>query len=440
MDGLTLARSVAEIQCLAGGKIEKIQQPEKDELLFVVHSGGKNERLLISASPENCRVQLTEARPASPVDAPIFLMLLRKYLLNARINSICQPNSDRVVVIEFEALNELRDCTRFFLHCEIMGKHSNIILVDENGRIVDAVRRVSPSMSSVRLILPKLEYSAPPAQDKLDPAKAAAEDFLNVLSDAPRPDKALSAAFFGLSPSIAALLFDRCTAEAKSRPVHSDALEAVSDCLAGFYRNLLNARTVPCIALLPSGGRILLPFRPFGLDCREFSTLGAAADEFYRSRAENESIKRRTAAVERVISNAIQRLERKIEKFNLAICDEAELEKLRHFGELLTANLHALPPRAENAKVLDYYRDPPEYIVIPLDNSVSPADNAQKYYKQYRKGKVVRETAVVQRETAAAELSYLRGLHCDLSNCASESDLNEIRQELVEQGLIRDSS
>ena len=418
MDGLTLARSVAEIQCLAGGKVEKIQQPEKDELLFVVHSCGKNERLLISASPENCRIQLTEARPASPVDAPIFLMLLRKYLLNARINSIRQPNSDRVVVVEFEALNELRDCTRFFLHCEIMGKHSNIILVDGNGRIVDAVRRVSPSMSSVRLILPKLEYSAPPAQDKLDPAKAAAEDFLNVLSDAPRPDKALSAAFFGLSPSIAALLFDRCAAEAKSRPVHSDAIETVSDCLAGFYRDLLNARTVPCIALLPSGGRILLPFRPFGLDCREFPTLGAAADEFYRSRAENESIKRRTAAVERVISNAVQRLERKIEKFNLAICDEAELEKLRHFGELLTANLHALPPRAENAKVLDYYRDPPEYIVIPLDNSVSPADN----------------------ETAVAELSYLRGLHCDLSNCASESDLNEIRQELVEQGLIRDSS
>ena len=255
MDGLTLARSVAEIQCLAGGKVEKIQQPEKDELLFVVHSCGKNERLLISASPENCRIQLTEARPASPVDAPIFLMLLRKYLLNARINSIRQPNSDRVVVVEFEALNELRDCTRFFLHCEIMGKHSNIILVDGNGRIVDAVRRVSPSMSSVRLILPKLEYSAPPAQDKLDPAKAAAEDFLNVLSDAPRPDKALSAAFFGLSPSIAALLFDRCTAEAKSRPVHSDAIETVSDCLAGFYRDLLNARTVPCIALLPSGGR-----------------------------------------------------------------------------------------------------------------------------------------------------------------------------------------
>ena len=144
MDGLTLARSVAEIQCLAGGKVEKIQQPEKDELLFVVHSCGKNERLLISASPENCRIQLTEARPASPVDAPIFLMLLRKYLLNARINSIRQPNSDRVVVVEFEALNELRDCTRFFLHCEIMGKHSNIILVDGNGRIVDAVRRVSP--------------------------------------------------------------------------------------------------------------------------------------------------------------------------------------------------------------------------------------------------------------------------------------------------------
>ncbi|HBV79943.1 MAG TPA: hypothetical protein DEF33_03130, partial [Clostridiales bacterium] len=177
MDGLTLARSVAEIQCLAGGKVEKIQQPEKDELLFVVHSCGKNERLLISASPENCRIQLTEARPASPVDAPIFLMLLRKYLLNARINSIRQPNSDRVVVVEFEALNELRDCTRFFLHCEIMGKHSNIILVDGNGRIVDAVRRVSPSMSSVRLILPKLEYSAPPAQDKQDPSKASVDDF-----------------------------------------------------------------------------------------------------------------------------------------------------------------------------------------------------------------------------------------------------------------------
>lgn len=440
MDGLTLARSVAELQSLSGGKIEKIQQPEKDELLFVVHSGGKNERLLISASPENCRIQLTQAKPASPADAPIFLMLLRKYLLNARINSIRQPNSDRVVVIEFEALNELRDCTRFFLHCEIMGKHSNIILVDENGRIVDAIRRVSPSMSSVRLILPKLEYAAPPAQDKRDPADAAPEDFLNVLSGAPRPDKALSAAFFGLSPAVAALLFDSCTAEAKSRCLRGTELEAASKCLAEFYRDLLRARTVPCIAFLPSGSRVLLPFRPAGLECREFSTLGAAADEFYRSRAENESIKRRTAAVERIISNAIQRLERKIEKFNLAICDEAELEKLRHFGELLTANLHALPPRAENARVLDYYREPPEYIVIPLDNTVSPADNAQRYYKQYRKGKIARETAVVQRTSALSELEYLRGLHCDLSNCASESDLNEIRQELIEQGLIRDNA
>lgn len=152
--------------------------------------------------------------------------------------------------------------------------------------------------------------------------------------------------FSGLSPSIAALLFDRCAAEAKSRPVHSDAIETVSDCLAGFYRDLLNARTVPCIALLPSDGRILLPFRPFGLECREFPTLGAAADEFYRSRAENESIKRRTAAVERVISNAVQRLERKIEKFNLAICDEAELEKLRAFRRIADGK----PSRASAAR------------------------------------------------------------------------------------------
>lgn len=439
MDGLTLTFSAVELQSLVGGRIEKIRQPEKYELLFSVHTFGGTKNLIISSSTENCRLHITEAKPVSPVDAPNFLMLLRKHLTGARITAIEQPNLDRTVLIRFEALTELHDSTAFTLACEIMGKYSNIILVDSEGNIVDAIRRVSANMSSVRLVMPKLPYSMPPVQDKRCIRDLSSADVESILNSAiTSPAKALSAAIFGLSPAVASMMIDHCESElVRELKPSADHNKALADKLLRLYGEILSGSSSACI--LKRGDKpMLLPFTPFGYEALSFPSLSKAADEFYRARSEEESIRRRTASLERVLSNCIQRAERKVDKFALSIGDEEEIERLRLFGELLTANLYLLPERGREAVVSNYYLDPPAPVHIPLDETYSAADNAQIYYKKYRKAKAAREYALSKREEAVSELEYLRGVYSDLSQCLTDSDFDEVRGELAAGGYVRE--
>ncbi len=431
MDGLTLAASVIEMHHLIGGKIEKIRQPDKYELLFDIHAQCGKRTLLISASPDNCRIHETMEKRTSPVEAPMFLMLLRKHLLNARITDIEQANHDRIVIFKFNTLTELQDKAELSLVCEIMGRHSNIILVGQDGVIIDAIRRVSAGMSSVRLILPRVGYVSPPTQQKKDPILAGPRDFEGVLSGTNFPEKALSAAFYGLSPRVAAVLLQYLNYDSSNIQQTAERLEV-------FYKRL--DRGMMSASIVKAGEtELLLPFTPFALESETFKSIGEAADKFYRMRSEGESIKRRTGSIERIIQNNIQRIERKIDKFNLAVGDEAEIEKLKLFGELLTANMYSIPARCKEAAVLNYYANPPEKIAVPLDEQLSPADNAQLYYKKYRKAKVARDTAGVQLEEALAELKYLKGIEIDLQHCSTDSDLDEIKTELVHGGYIRDN-
>lgn len=434
MDGLTLACSAVELRRLIGGKIEKIQQPEKYELLFNVHSSLGNFKLLISASPENCRIQLTDEKRVSPIDAPNFLMLLRKHLLNARITSVEQPNLDRIVLIGFDNLNELRDDTKYCLVCEIMGKHSNIILLDSEGNIIDSIRRVSAGMSSVRLILPHLKYEAPPAQEKRNPLLASNKDFAETIM-APRPEKALSSVFYGLSSTIAGILIDSFDYDGFN---HAEVGQKLKNFYSDLNKGIISDNTVtPCIAKI-NGTDVLLPFKPNASEIKIFPSISAAADAFYRMRSENESIRRRTSSLEKIIANSIQRLERKIEKFSMSISDEAEIEKLRLYGELITASLYCIPPRSKSAAVNNYYIDPPQMTLIPLDDTLSAADNAQSYFKKYRKAKAARDTAIIQQAEALGELEYLKGIESDLSQCLTDSDFDEIRNELMLEGYVKD--
>lgn len=431
MDGLTLTASVVETRHLIGGKVERIRQPDKYELLFDIHAPCGNRTLLISASPDNCRIHETQEKRTSPVEAPMFLMLLRKYLLNSRIADIEQANHDRIVKFKFNTLTELQDKTELSLVCEIMGRHSNVILVGQDGLIIDAIRRVSVGMSSVRLILPRVEYVLPPTQQKADPMLADRSAFENVLRGTKFPEKALSTAFYGLSPKIAAILLQHLNHDGEN-------VQQTAEKLTAFYKKLDNGLLSASI-VRAGDTELLLPFTQFSLESESFGSVGEAADKFYRRRSEDESIKRRTGSIERIIQNSIQRIERKIDKFNLAIGDEAEIEKLKLFGELLTANMYSIPVRCKEAAVLNYYEDPPEMIVIPLDEQLSAADNAQAYYKKYRKAKVARDTAAVKLKEALYELEYLKGVELDLQYCAADSDLDEIKTELVRGGYIRDN-
>ena len=438
MDGLTLAASVVELQCLVGGKIEKIQQPEKYELLFSVHTNSGSKRLLVSSSSENCRIQLTSDKRLSPAEAPNFLMLLRKHLTGARIVSIEQPNLDRIVLIRFEAFTELHASTSFTLACEIMGRYSNIILVDESGSIVDSIRRVSAGMSTVRLVLPKIRYEFPPLQDKRCILDLSADDLRLVFeSSFARPEKALAGSVFGLAPNVASILIQTLENGLEASFVHVDAA-SLADAVMAFYDDLMHSRTEPSIVRVGEKS-LLLPFTPSGSAAESFPSVSEASDEFYRMRAQQESVHKRTASLDKVLSNAIQRIERKAEKFALSIGDEAEIERLRLCGELLTAHMYSIKSGSREAAVQNYYLDPPETVVIPLDETLSVSDNAQQYYKKYRKAKSAREIATVKHEEAANELAYLRGINEDLASCLTDADFEEIRQELEASGYVRSS-
>lgn len=430
MDGLSLSAVVFELRQLIGGRVEKVQQPERDELILAVHSAGGANRLLLSASPENCRIVLTDEKKPSPVEAPAFLMLMRKYLTGARILEITQPNMDRIVEFSFETYSELHDAIKVRLICEIMGRHSNLILVGEDGLIIDAIRRVTPSVSSARLVLPKLKYEYPPSKKKLDPRFASSEDFLRVLDNAVKPESALSECFYGLSPAVAKKLIVSLGSEAD-----------LPERLFGFYRDFSEGCFSPCIVTADGRSVMTLPFIPRdGSTFTAYPTMSAAVNAFYESRASEESIRRRTSSCEHIIRNNIAKLEKKLSIFSSAISGAEENEKLRVYGELLTSNLYLLPGRSDRAIVTDYYSDPPVPVEIPLDPKLSAADNAQRYFSKYRKAKLAREHALNNQKEVEEEIGYLEELLYTLSLSESESEFSEIRQELIAGGYIKDDA
>ena len=440
MDGLTFTAVTTELIPLIGGRIEKIQQPEKDELLLSIHAAGGSYRLLISASAENGRIMLTDERKLSPVDAPAFLMLMRKHLTGAKIDAVRQPFGDRILELELSNYSELRDEKRFVLICESMGRHSNIILTERDASdpdkpytIIDAIRRVPPSMSLARLILPKLEYSYPPSKQKTHPSTMTAEAFERLLCSSAEPSRTLSEAVYGLSPAVSKrLLSSLGWPEAGARNV--------SVKLVNFYTDLFAGKFTSCVVFAEGKPLCTLPFIPKDEEYRAFATMSEAAAEFYSSRAAAESVRRRTSAYEHIIKNAIAKLEKKMGIFSEAISSDDDNEKLKLYGELLTANMYSVPSRSDKAAVLNYYSDPPETILIPLDPRLTAAENAQRYYTKYRKAKLAREHALKMQQETAGELSYLDELLYTLSCCESENELNEIRQELIAEGYLKDES
>ena len=439
MDGLNLHASVLEMQrAIVGGKIDKVQQPERDELLLGVHAGGGNFKLLLSASAANTRAHLTQIKRNNPVDAPMFCMLLRKRILGGRIISAEQPSFDRVLVLTIEAHNDLGDLVPYQLISEIMGKHSNIVLVNERGVIVDAIRHVGVGMSNVRLILPGIPYELPPQQDKMDPRKAEKADFLQVLSQGGRVDKRLSGAFFGLAPAMAAALAARVTEETTCEALDDATRGDLAENLFLFYRTLEAGEFIPALALNTFDEPIAVyPFVPSDVRSRPAESIGAAYDAFCAQHDIYERMQRHGASVRKVLHNNIERCEKKLSLYAEAMNATESMERNRLYGELLTANLHSLKQNGKAAAVLNYYLDPPAMIEIPLDPRFSIGDNAQRYYKKYQKQKAARDMAGAQREQTLAELAYLEGQLDNLGKCAGDAELSELVEELREQGYLK---
>ena len=440
MDGLSLYSAMNELnKRLAGGKIDKIQQTDKEELLLMVRSLGQTYRLLINASASDNRVQLTELKKQAPSEAPMFCMLLRKRIAGGKIVRFEQERLDRVLKISIETYNDLGDLSVFALYCELMGKHSNIILVNEKGVIVDAIKHVGLGMSSVRFVMPGLEYSAPPAQDKQDPSKASADDFSMAMCMVGMSiAKALSNAFFGLSPAVAAQLVARYTDKTECTQLSEAEREELAERLAAFYADMAQGKEKASAVLNALGEtEAVYPFAIAGGGIKLYDSIGEALDSLYINSDRREWTKRHGASARKVLQNNIERCEKKLALYADALNSGEQMEKCRLYGELLTANLHSLKSGTDTAAVDNYYADPVERIAIPLDRQLTPGENAQRYYKKYQKLKAARDMAIVQREQTLSELNYLEGQLDNLTKCTAENELSELIEELKEQGYIR---
>ena len=440
MDGLSLYSAMNELnKRLAGGKIDKIQQTDKEELLLMVRSLGQTYRLLINASAADNRVQLTELKKQAPSEAPMFCMLLRKRIAGGKIVRFEQGRLDRVLKISIETYNDLGDLSVFALYCELMGKHSNIILANEKGVIVDAIKHVGLGMSSVRFVMPGLEYSAPPAQDKQDPSKASADDFSMAMCMVGMSiAKALSNAFFGLSPAVAAQLVARYTDKTECTQLSEAEREELAERLAAFYADMAQGKEKASAVLNALGEtEAAYPFAIAGGGIKLYDSIGEALDGLYINSDRREWAKRHGASARKVLQNNIERCEKKLALYADALNSGEQMEKCRLYGELLTANLHSLKSGTDTAAVDNYYADPVERIAIPLDRQLTPGENAQRYYKKYQKLKAARDMAIVQREQTLSELNYLEGQLDNLTKCTAENELSELIEELKEQGYIK---
>ena len=440
MDGLSLYSAMNELnKRLAGGKIDKIQQTDKEELLLMVRSLGQTYRLLINASAADNRVQLTELKKQAPSEAPMFCMLLRKRIAGGKIVRFEQERLDRVLKISIETYNDLGDLSVFALYCELMGKHSNIILVNEKGVIVDAIKHVGLGMSSVRFVMPGLEYSAPPAQDKQDPSKASADDFSMAMCMVGMSiAKALSNAFFGLSPAVAAQLVARYTDKTECTQLSEAERKELAERLAAFYADMAQGKEKASAVLNALGEtEAVYPFAISGSGIKLYDSIGEALDSLYINSDRREWAKRHGASARKVLQNNIERCEKKLALYADALNSGEQMEKCRLYGELLTANLHSLKSGTDTAAVDNYYADPVERIAIPLDRQLTPGENAQRYYKKYQKLKAARDMAIVQREQTLNELDYLEGQLDNLTKCTAENELSELIEELKDQGYIK---
>ncbi|MBQ9832486.1 MAG: NFACT family protein, partial [Clostridia bacterium] len=327
----------------------------------------------------------------------------------------------------------------FMLTVELMGRYANIIFTDENNKIIDCTRRVGADMSSVRQIAPGITYVMPPKQDKKDPREAIEADFANVLTGRKKINAALVEAFFGLSPDMAKRLVKNVTDKTECDELTDAEKDALTKYLVNFYSHLKSGEVTPHLLLDENESPIkIYPFCIEAENSKAADSMQAGLDELYASKDIRQQMYRMSASYRKVIKNNIERCERKLSMFSDTLNMGAEIEKMRLYGELITANLYALKQGMKSAVVMNYYDDPPKQTEIPLDPSISPTANAQRYYKQYRKSKAAFDMAQSRREETLYELNYLEGMLCDLENVTSTGEMLDIRDELLLGGYIKE--
>lgn len=443
LDGITLHFLKTELdKTLVGARVEKVHQPGKSEMILLLRTRQGPYRLLLSAESSSPRVHITTQAVENPQNPPMLCMLFRKHLCGAVLAGFRQAGLDRVLFLDFDATNEIGDRVRLTLCAEIMGQHSNLILLDGDGRILDAVKRVDASKSAFREILPGLVYQAPPRQDKLALTDESAVETclarIQKIPDAPLA-KALMQHVEGISPIVSRELAFRaggdCTCTV--REAGEEKLRAVLRQLAAS----LSASPAHCVVCDEEGKPFdfsFLDILQYGVFLQkvEYADFSALLDAFYAERDRLLRAKRRAGDLHRSLQTLRERTARKMANRKAQLESSAEKEKLRVFGELIQANQYALEKGA-SAYTLENYYDENKPVRIPVDPALTPSQNAQKYYKAYKKASTAEKMLADLIAKDEQELQYLESVEDALSRAQGESDLSMIRQELIDGRYLK---
>ena len=422
-DGIITCAMASELRDrLLLGKIEKVYQPENDELVFHIHTKKGNVKLYASVNSGHARVHLIEENLQNPPAPQSFCMLMRKHLQGGRIVSVEQKDCERIIEISLETLNELGFTVSKKIIFEIMGKHSNVILVDmTTGRVIDSIKRVSIDVNRARQILPGIEYCYPPSQDKISFKEVSAEE-LDAIEGGSKP---ILAKVGGISPAIAREL---------------EACENRHGFLTGLMEQIAAGTFRPRIYLdeknTPQEFHIADLTEYEGAASRkDFDTLSQCLSFYFQNKDSSNRVKQKSSDLIRSVSGVLDKLYLKKQRLAEDLLKAENSEDLRLYGELLTANMHLIKPGDKTVEVLNYYDG--FMVNIPLDERFSPAKNAQNYFKRYGKSKTAVKEKQVQMEETDQDIQYLESVLTYLQNTDNVEEIEALREELVETGYMR---
>ncbi len=442
LDGITLACLVHELkEKLLGAKINKIYQPEKDELIIAT----RNERLLLCANSSHPRIHFTAQTKENPMTAPLFCMVLRKHLSGGKILDVKQPGFERIVEIYVESINEMGDMSCKKLIIEIMGKHSNIILtLAEDNQILDSIKHISFDKSSVRQVLPGLIYSYPPNQDKLNPLEVGKEEFLALFKPGANKDAqgAIYKSLSGISPVAAAELCTRAniSPEISLEEISSQNILSIYNEFSKAF-DLVRKNAFSCEAYYDKGKPMDFSCIPMTmlehLEKRSFSNPSELLEFFYGEKDIVLRHSQKTYDLKKIVETNITRCVKKKELQERSLKDIKNRDQLKIKGELLTANIYELSKGMTTFTTQNYYEESLPDITISLDPNLTPAENAQSYFKRYNKQKRTAEALKDQVTQNNEELLYFEGLLNSISACTEEAEIEEIKEELAGLGYIK---
>ena len=443
-DAGMLACTLSEIRHAAlGARIEKVYQPERDEIVLQMRSFEGGRRLLINAGSGNPRIGFSEISKENPQNPPMFCMLLRKYLQGAKLTEVSQASFDRVAFLGFDTRDEMGFECRRYLIAELMGKYSNLIFADGDKKIITALRTTDFSMDSMRQLLPGMVYELPPAQGKENPLTVNKEQFLTLLSEAPPErgcDRWLVASFSGIAPVVAREIVFLSTGHTDT-PLRYCFADELWQAFSSVYDRVRNEEFSPSLVLdgeTPVEYSFLRLSQYGEKECRSFESVGKLFDLYFETRDREVRVRQRASDILKLLTNAEARIHRKLElqRAELLACEQGSVYK--KYGDLITANLYRLSRGEARVLFEDYedYREDGTFgkVEVEMDTRLSPSQNAQRYYKRYNKAKTAKIELAKQIALGEEELSYLYTVFEALTKAESPSDLAEIRDELYRSG------